>query len=406
MVIIRRETELEKLKHMGDWVWICGRRKTGKTFFVKRFLDFDEYFFVKRDGGILDKENREISFETFLELFRRMSGKRRIVIDEFHRIREDFFDYLHASKKGKLVAVSSTLWLSKRILGKGSPLMGLFSMLTFGLADEKDVLASLKHVRRVNGKEAVEASTYLREPILAFDYKPPIREYLARFLEANRLAVNEMIGEIFTEEERRLSLVYEGILRAAASGKGKSTDISSYLFSRRLIGKDNPGFIQRYLDVLVKIGLLERVEVYGKRSFVYRNVSPLFDLHFYLDEKYGYVENQIPLGFIRKVIDEKIPFHVERFFENLLAKHYGLKKVVLEKPEVDIGLVRFKRLDTVAEVKWKGRVGTNDLKNAEENMNSYRCRRVLIVPDKRRLGKKPESMLLLDAPDTLKFRFP
>jgi len=139
-----------------------------------------------------------------------------------------FFDYLHYSgKKGKLIVVSSTLWLSKKLLGKGSPLLGLFPLMIFGLIGERDVIKALKSY--VRGKELIEASVYLREPILAPLYRKPIRKYLAEYLENNKLAIKELIGEIFSEEERKLSQVYEGILRAVASNKTVSTEISSFL---------------------------------------------------------------------------------------------------------------------------------------------------------------------------------
>jgi hypothetical protein len=63
--------------------------------------------------------------------------------------------------------------------------------------------------------------------------------------------------------------VYEEILKAISDGKNTSTEISSYLFSRKLIPKDNPGLIQRYLEVLRDIGLIDKVEVFGSRKFKY-----------------------------------------------------------------------------------------------------------------------------------------
>ncbi len=380
MVIIRRKTDLEKIKNLGDWVWICGRRKTGKTFFVKNFLDYDEYFFVNRDGSVL-RGMKRISYEAFREVFGEVIEDKKVVIDEIHRLPEDFFDYLHATKRGKLIGISSTLWLSKRLLGRGSPLMGLFSLLIFGLIDENDVLNGLRKLN-LDKRELVEAAIYAREPIVASAYKPKMRKWLASFLDANRLAIREIIGEIFTEEERELSLVYEGILRAISSGKNKSGEISSYLFSRGLIKKDNPGLIQRYLDTLVKIGLVEKVEVYKKKRFVYRSVSPLFDLHFYLDEKYSYVENPVPERFIREVIMEKLPYHVERFFEDLLSKKLGMKKVVIEEPEIDIALTRFKKLALVGEVKWGRRVTSKEIKKVANKLNLFNCDKILIVPDR------------------------
>ena len=400
MVIINRTREKRQIEKLGDWVWICGRRKTGKTFFVKNFINYDEYFFVNRDRTIL-RNNNKLSYHAFFELFKELIKTKRVVIDEFHRLPQEFFDYLHASKQGKLIAISSTLWFSKKLLGKGSPLVGLFSLMVFGLIDELDVINSLKNLK-LDKKELVEAATYLREPIIAFNYKPKIRKWLALFLDANKLAINEIIGEIFSEEERRLSLTYEGILRAIASGKNGSSEISSYLFSRGLIKKDNPGLIQRYLDVLVKIGLIERVNVFNKKKFAYKNISPLFDLHFYLDEKYAYAENFVPCKFIKNVIDEKIPFHIENFFENLIAKKLGLKKVIIEDPQIDIALTRFKRLDLVAEVKWKNKITKKDLRTIEERLNKFDCRKLLIVIDKKRIrGVKLKGIQIVDINDLI-----
>jgi hypothetical protein len=401
MVIIKRAKEAELMQKLGNWVYVCGRRKTGKTFFIKNFTKWDEYFFVRKDKAIFDKENKEISYQTFFELFRELIKNKAIVIDEFHRLPAEFFDYLHAlGKKGKLTVISSTLWLSKKLLGKGSPLLGLFSLLTFGLADERDVINSLKNKIK-NNKDLIETSVYLREPILATDYAPPLKNFLSAFLYSNRLAINEIIGEIFDEEERQISLVYEGIMRAIADGKTKSTEISSYLFSKKLTPKDNPGLIQRYLDVLVKIGILEKLEVFGKKKFVYKNISPLFDLHYYLDEKYGYIENLIPEEFIKKVIDKKIPMHVESFFRDLLSKCFGLKKVIIEKPEIDIALTDFKKLKVVAEVKWKKGLSEEELKSIEEKLNEFECKKFLILPTRKALKRKLKDITVLDVEDVI-----
>ncbi len=400
MVIINRKKELGLLKKLGDWVYICGRRKTGKTFFIKNFVNYDEYFFIARDKTVLDKNERKLAYETFFELFKELIKNKKIVIDEFHRLPKEFFDYLHATKKGKLIAISSTLWLSKKLLGKGEPLLNLFSLIVFGLADERDVINSLKHLKNI--KEIIEASVYLREPILAFNYKPPITQHITTFLYTNKLTIREIIGEIFSEEERQISLVYEGILRAVASGKITTTEISSYLFSRKLIKKDNPGLIQRYLDVLVKIGLLKKIQVWQKKKFVYKHISPLFDLHFYLDEKYSYVENDIPERFIQAVVNEKLPMHVEDFFSSLLSKIYGLKQVKIEDPEIDISLLKFKKLRLVGEVKWKGKINKAELKIIESKLNKFTCRKILVVPDKRIIKRKLKNIDVLDIKEVLK----
>jgi hypothetical protein len=401
MVIVKRRYEIEKVKSAMPWVCICGRRKTGKTFFVKNFLKFDEYFFVRRDGAVFDKESKEISYQTFFELFKEILEKKTVVIDEFHRLPDKFFEFLHSQGiKGNLIVVSSTLWLSKKLLGKGSPLLGLFSLVVFGLIDERDILYSLKVKEK---RELIEAATYLREPILLPRYNPPLKKFLSAFLTQNKLLIREIIGEIFEEEEKRLSDIYEAIMRAISAGKSISTEISSYLFSRNLIPKDNPGYVQRYLDNLVKIGILEKFQIWNKNKFRYFHISPLFDLHFYLDEKYGYTENDIPEKFVESVIREKLPLHVEQFFRNLLSKIFGMKKIMIEEPQIDIALCEFKKLRVVAEVKWKEKVSKTEIKSIEEKLNKFKnCRKILIVPENKVLEREPEGIEVWDVKRVLR----
>ena len=402
MVILKRNIELERVKSAAPWVYICGRRKTGKTFFVRNFLEFEEYFFVRKDRGLLDKNSKEVSYETFFELFKEMVGRKRIVIDEFHRLPPNFFEYLHfLGIKGELIIISSTLWFSKRLLGSGSPLLGLFSTVIFSLADERDVIKSLKN--NLKRREFIEACIYLREPLLAPKYKSPLEKFLPGFMESNKLSLREIIGEIFEEEERELSVVYEGIMRSIAARKNISTEISSYLFSKKLIKKDNPGYVQRYLDNMVKIGILEKLEVWNKNKFRYFHISPIFDLHFYLDEKYSYVENEVPEKFLRDIIEYKIPFHVEQFCRNLFSKLFGMKKVVIEEPEIDIALTEFKKLKVIGEVKWKKRVGEKEIRKIEEKFERFKnVEKYLIVPEKKILERNPRDIKVLDIEDILK----
>jgi predicted AAA+ superfamily ATPase len=393
-IVVQRKGELERIKKLGPWVFVFGRRKTGKTYFVKNFLEWDEYFFVRRDNKLLDKDENELSLEAFLEVFKREIGRKVIVIDEFHRLPESFFDFLHSiGIKGRLIAISSTLSYSRKILSKGSPLLGLFSEFKFNLVDERDIINSLKDF--LSGKELVEAAVYLREPWLIpkFEENRNLRDFLTTFLLEQRGSIKALIGEIFSEEDRKLSLVYEGILKAIADGRTTSTEISSFLFSRKLIPKDNPGLIQSYLEVLRDIGLIEKVEVFGSRKFKYFHISPLLDLHYYLEEKYAYSEVDVPEKFVRKVIDEKVPFHVESFFASLLSKKLGLKKVIVEKPETDIALVEFNRIGAVGEVKWK-KIKQVELEEIEEKLCKFKdAEKYVILQEKDGLESKKVKLL-------------
>ncbi len=95
---------------------IYGRRKTGKTFLVEKFINHDRFFFVNRDSTVLDKQNGEIyNYSEFLRIFREIIGSKVVVVDEFHRLPENFMDTLHAlGLRGRLILITSTLWLAKK----------------------------------------------------------------------------------------------------------------------------------------------------------------------------------------------------------------------------------------------------------------------------------------------------
>ncbi|NJE77425.1 ATP-binding protein, partial [Thermococcus sp. ES12] len=100
-----------------------------------------------------------------------------------------------------------------------------------------------------------------------------------------------------------------------------------------------------------------------------------------------------------RVFKEKMPHYVERFFERLLTKHYSLQPVRIEMPdlEVDIALLRNKKLHLVAEVKWKEKIKERDIKKVEEKFEALNAKRkLLIVPDKEILPRAPENAEVLD----------
>ena len=108
-MIIERFSDIKRLPENADWLLIYGRRKTGKTFFVKRWIKPERYYFVRRDGSVITKDFRIIEKKAFLEKFLSEIEHEFIAIDEFHRLGFEFIDLLHAlGTKGKLVLISST----------------------------------------------------------------------------------------------------------------------------------------------------------------------------------------------------------------------------------------------------------------------------------------------------------
>jgi len=397
--ILVRYTDLARWSRVGRRVLVYGRRKVGKSFFVKRFTRWDVYFHVKRSGGILELDSlREIDYNYLKDYILKEKDK-RIVVDEFHRLPEDFLDFLQAYAHDlNLVLITSTLWLSRRILGEDSPILGLFEEFRMNIVDERDAIMFLKN--RVKGKELIDTAVYIREPWIIPLLKESVYKDIPRILVEQKNTVERLIGEIFREEERELKKTYLAIMEAVANGKRKSTEISSFLYSRRILEKDDASLIQSYLTTLCNIGVLERVNVVNKKYWYYQHVSPIIDLYFYLDSKYGFSEIDIPEEEVEKVFLAKLPLHVEQFFRNLLSKLFGLKKgMAVEKEyDVDIVLQSFRKISLVAEVKWKKSVSRQEVRRLEERFQKYRgARKILIVPEENVPETEPEEIEVWDS---------
>lgn len=402
-MIVKRK-EVETIKPIKKWLLVFGRRKTGKTFLVENFLDYDEYFFVKRNRSIISKKDgKVVPYETMTSLIERaLPEGKTIVVDEFHRLGDDFLDFIHSTKRGgKLILISSTLFLSKSLFASHSPVLGLFAEVPIGLIGLDDVARALNKPG-ASRKFLTEMAILLREP-LAIDYydshEEP-RKLMAKVLTYSIRTIPALIGEIFTEEERTISAVYDGILRAIASGKTVSSEISSYLFSLGLIKKDDPSLIQQYLSNLVGFGIIKRIRVYGKKRFIYKHVSPLVRIFYYADEKYNISERTPGEGEMERLIEEMMPKLVEDNVRALLAERAGLEESVAEARDFDVDgcLLRFKKPEVILEVKWKDELGEGEVKKIVEKLGRLQAKRkILFVPDKRKV--KVEDVEIVDISD-------
>jgi len=386
-MIIERPNEIDKINKINKWILVYGRRKTGKTFLINNFIKYNEYFFVKTDRGILNKDNRQISYDVFIELMKKtLDRNETVVVDEFHRLEKGFFDMLHSMKKsGKLILLSSTLFLSKKLISEKSPLLGLFAEIPVGLLSLGDTLNALKKYK-LEKKEWLELGILLREPIAIdyFDEKKKARELVAEIVLSSLKTIPALIGEIFLEEEREISAVYEGILRGVASGKVSSGEISSYLFSRKLIGKDDPSIIQQYLNNLIYFGIIRRINIFNKKKFAYKIASPLAKIYYYADEKYNLTERKASEKELEMIIDELMPRIIEDNVREFLAEKNGLIESIIEAKDYDIDacLLKFNKVEIAMEIKW-GKLNKRDILKAEENLKKLDSKqRALFVTDK------------------------
>ena len=386
MVIIKR-AESEFINKSRKWILIYGRRKTGKTFLVKNFVKYDQYFFVKRDRTIIN--GKSISYETFQELLKEyIKNDKTVVVDEFHRLGEDFLDFLHSiGHGGKVILVSSTLYLSKKLLASNSPLLGLVAEMPLGLIPLDSCFREISKLG-FNKKEALELSVFCREPI-AIEYirgDTGSREIINEIFYTTKNLVPALLGEIFLEEEKSLSKVYEGVLRAIATGKNRAGEIANYLFSRKLIEKESSTMIQQYLKNLLEFGVVKKVVIFNKGDYFYDLTSPLMKLYFYADEKYNFSEEATPEK-ARLILDELMPKLIESNVRELIAAKHGLREAILSEKdrEIDIFLLKFKKPHLVGEVKW-GKISQKDLENLKDKLTQFE-NSFIFVPDKREFKK-------------------
>ena len=401
-MIIERPDEAGKITSLRNWTMVYGRRKTGKTFLVKNYVEWDDYFFVKRDRTILTHKNESMNYDTFTTILQRnITQDRTTVIDEFHRLPEEFFDLLHSiSQGGRIILISSTLHLSQRLLSTSSPLLGLFAEMPLNIISLKDTLKAVEKLD-ISLKQKLELAVILREPIAArfLTDKSP-RKILSDVILFSRNAIPALVGEIFSEEERRLSGIYEGILRTIADGNLVSSEISSYLFSNKLIKKDDPSTIQNHLKNLINLGIIKRVKVHNKNRYKYKHISSLLHLFYFADEKYNISEREPSTKEIQEIIDETSPYLIEDAVREHLAKKHGLKEAVIETPDydVDICLLKFQKPQVVGEVKWKKKFKGNDIKRAERVLAELEAKeRYLFVPDKERVNS--DILKVIDVTD-------
>jgi len=398
MVSITRFSDIDRWGLTGPWVLVYGRRKTGKTYFIKNHVKYDKYFFVSRSRDIFINKDK-VSYETFMrELLNDLDQGRTIVVDEFQRLPDEFTDRLHSiGIKGRLILISSTLNLIEKYIGGRAPLLGLVSSFRLDLIDERDIILNMQSYIK-DPKTLVEYSTYLREPWLIPVWETSKERFLEAMLENLNISVPALIGEIFREEDRQLSMVYEAILRNIADGRRVSGELARQLYSQRVIPAQNPSLIHPYLKILVDMGILEKIKIHNKKMYHYYHTSPVTDLYYYLETKYGYTERPTPKQQLVKALREKMPHHIEQFIGNLLAKTLGLyrEKIVEKETEIDIALTDFQKLRVVAEVKWKRDITTQEIEKTERKLGRYNCQKILIIPNKEKVHYKPKNIEIWD----------
>ncbi len=379
----------------GDgWFLVFGRRKTGKTFMIRRMVRYDHYFFVMK-GGVIAHDGELLSYSVFRErLAGLMRGPVTVVIDEFQRLPTDFLDYLHflsPEARAKLILVGSSLSVAGRIMSRRSPLLGLVRPVRVGLIRPVDMVKGLADL--MSPEQLLRVAPYLRDPWVLRFLGPEFS--MESLIDVIRFNVPALVGESFREEERVFTDRSELILRALSLGYSTPGEIASYISGMTdedLRGPD----VKSYLSNLQVMGIVTRLPIMGRRRYLYAIDSPLVDLFYYLDSKTGYHELDVQPEELVRLANVKEGIYYERFVVSLLADIMKARVAKGLDPEVDAFLLKEGKVIAAVEVK-RGGVGRGDVKRFLDKV-PMECDRIVVA----REGPRVEGVHLMRPKDLVK----
>ena len=375
LVISRNEAS-----SIGDnWSLLYGRRKTGKTFLLRSFIEEDEYILIGREGSIWiegQTRRRLSSINELTDHVREELGKgKKIVIDEFQRIPMDDLEWMASSHpSGQLILSGSSMGVIKKVLGPGSPLLGRFKEIRLSMIKPGDILKDLP------SGVGLDHVPYLSDPwTIPFLGKGNVLKEMYDLLSGTRYTVPSLVGEIFHEEGRNLSEIYQGILTSIGAGRSKVHEVATTLYSKGLIKRESPSQISPYLKALKEMGIIEEISIFNKKRKALRFTSPVMTLYYYMESKYG-LERGLP--HFDEVKDNLKRIHsicMEHYLVKAFAKNMGGELRYSFDPEFD-GIVvdRRERPIAVLEVKWK-ELRQRDIDDFIEKAQHFDCDKIILT---------------------------
>ena len=333
--------EAREVESAKSWLLVYGRRKTGKTFMIKRIMPRARYYLITRGRSIVFRQTRELSLsEAVKNIVRDLKNNKTVVIDEFQRLPEEYWDLIAAQHpRGKLIAVASSLAVTRKVFNERSPLLGIMLPLRIGVANPFDPLCALmKYFKPV---EAIKWAMIIRDPwiIPHLDFeKDIVDELLSKASRIAEVAVG-LVGEVFIEEERNLTTTYNAILRAIACNQWNTSLIASKLASKKIIPDPNPSRITSYIKVLEEVGLVRSWRLYRSKQKYLKLTSSILQLSLCLDEKLGLTEaytSDVVKDRVKETIKSFLGYELGFYIVELLALKYSLTPAYYIRGGVEI----------------------------------------------------------------------
>jgi len=402
--IIYRD-ESDEIKKLNGWILIYGRRKVGKTFLIKNFLEYDVFFRVNRDGSIL-AEKFAISIINNMDDFSRavselLLADKKVVIDEFQRLPESVIERISTlHPKGKVIFSGSSMRVIKKLFGSKSPLLGLAMQYKLGMIRPVNILRELS--KKMDAAQAIELAPYLADAwtIPFFTTESDSEKVIYDLLKYSKFTVPSLVGEIFTEEEREFTKVYEAILRLIGAGELDYKNIASILAGRKVIERADSSLIIPYIKNMAGMGLVDSLPIFSSRKKMYRLSSPIMEAFFYLADRYGFEDRDVSFEEARPTIEKLKNFAVQNFIGDLFAGAYHGKKEYYVTPskEIDFIITVRNKAVLIGEVKW-GKYDGNDLKKFVEKSTFIKAEKIFITKSKNEI--KMDNVKIMDVYDIL-----
>ncbi len=378
MIIERREAN--EIREDPSWLLVYGRRKTGKTFILKRSIDWNLYITVARGGyAVVEHPEDDIEWMSVEEALLKASGYvkmgKNIVIDEFQRVPARFWDLISIAKHedgGRIILCGSSLSIAGKVFDRRSPLLGLFKPLQIGLIHPGDVLNEFLKIFPV--KEAFQWSLIARDPWI-LGLVDPVGDVVSVLIDnfsSLASSVSGLVGEVFEEEDRKLTRLYDSVLRLLALGYWSSGDIAQRLYEAGLIIKPEMSIVTGVLNQLHKMGFIDKVRLLYTRGgkTYYRHSSSLVSLLLYMDEKYGFRDVKPD----REDVESRLGIEIQFFIGEVLSEYTGLDRgyLIMPRGEGDIDIILMSKNKPIIGYEVKtGPISVREAKKAVENMRRY-----------------------------------
>jgi len=300
---------------------------------------------VARDRACIVESKGSLRFtelkECFPKILEGLEQGLTVVIDEFQRLPERYWDALSvkAGSPGRLIACGSSMGIVKEVFSRNSPLLGLLMPFHVDIASPEDAITSL--LAALKPGDAILWATLVRDPWILALISPEGDPAESMVREARRLVpvALSLVGEVFTDEERQLTRLYEAVLKLLARRVWSTYALAQKLYEAQLLSAPNPGIVAGILNQLTLMGLVEGIPLWRTRRArkYYKLRSPITSLLLRMSE----LVEEHGLEPSKNAVRSDICLELQFMLGELLAKHHSLKRAytILPNGKGDIDAV-------------------------------------------------------------------